>query len=59
MVGGRNDMQRVNGLRIEEESRRKNEETEARRGRGDDFDSDPRPSRFGAVLARIRRVVRH
>ena len=51
-------MQRVNGLRIEEESRRKNEETEARSGRGEDFDTGPRPSRFSAVLGRIRRSVR-
>lgn len=58
MIGGRNDMQRINGLRIEEESRRKNEETEAQHGPGKDFDSGPRPSRFGAVLGRIRRAVR-
>ena len=31
-IGGRNDMQRINGLRIEEESRRKDEETAAGAG---------------------------
>jgi len=58
MVGGRNDMQRVNGLRIEEESRRRDEETAAQRGPREDFDSDRRPNRFGAFVSRIQRAVR-
>ena len=53
---GRNDMQRVQGLRVEEESRRKNEETEAGL-RQADFDSAPRPSRLGSVLGKIQRAV--
>jgi len=48
-VGGRNDMQRINGLRIEEESRRKDEETEARL-RPTNFDAPSRPSRLNAAL---------
>lgn len=54
---GRNDMQRVQGLRIEEESRRKNEETEASLRRGD-FDSVVRPGRLSAIVGRLRRAVR-
>jgi hypothetical protein len=54
---GRNDMQRVNGLRIEEESRRKNEETETRLGRGVDFDTERRMGRANSILTRIRRSI--
>jgi hypothetical protein len=56
-VGGRNDMQRVNGLRIEEESRLKAEQAAAVRLPHENFDS-PRQSRFGSILGKIRSAVR-
>jgi hypothetical protein len=54
----KNDMQRVNGLRIEDELRRKDEELASQRSPNADFDSATRPSRVRALISRIQRVVR-
>ena len=58
MTYGRNDMQRINGLRIEEESRRRDEETQAQIAHGDKFDAGRRMSRFDALVAKVQRAVR-
>ena len=54
----RNDMQRVNRLRVEAETQRKNEELEAQHGPKEDFDNGPRPSRVSSILSIIRRISR-
>ena len=58
MVFYKNDMQRVNGLRIEEELRRKDEELASPRTLNADFESATRPSRLGSLIGRIRRAIR-
>lgn len=56
--GGRDDMQRVRGLRIEEESRRREQETQARLAHGQRLETTPQPSWLGDFVARVRRAVR-
>jgi hypothetical protein len=58
MSFGRNDMQRVNGLRIEEESRRKDEEVQNRLATQARFDGAPPPGRLSSFVSRIRRAAR-
>lgn len=54
----KNDVQRVNGLRIEEELRRKDEGLASQRTSNADFQSATRPSRLGSLMGRIWRAVR-
>ena len=58
MTFGKNDMQRVQGLRIEEESRRREEELDARLTLGQSYDMTPRRSRLGTFVARVRNALR-
>lgn len=53
---GRDPVQRVQGLRIEEESRRRDEETKNRLAHSQHLDVRQR-SRLGDLVAKIRRAV--
>lgn len=58
MVWFKNDLHRLQGLRIEEESRRRDEETEQRLAHSQPSDMPPRRSLLGDFVATIRRAVR-
>jgi hypothetical protein len=54
----RNDMQRVNGFRIEEEARRRERETQTRLAHSRNGDIPRRAGRFNSYIERIRRAFR-
>ena len=58
MTFGKNDMQRINGLRIEEEDRRRAEETQARLAHGRRGEIAEERNRLGKFFARLRSAFR-
>jgi hypothetical protein len=54
----RNEMQRISGFRIEEEARRREEETQMRPAHSGNGDIPRRASRFDGYIARIRQAFR-